>query len=275
MSQSTTIGQFDIVSHYNVMAELDQDVHNDEALAASEVNTALWLIGDKVPVKVFLPCFGTGRHIGPLLERGVQRIVGVDLSPACVAKAQQQFGNDSRVHLEVGDLRNWACPEQVDAILLLGNSFADCIDPDLQQQITRGMLSPLKPQGTFVMDYVGEDYLERCQRRVTSVWTATLNGQPVVDRRTPRFDSTNSVMTIDVAVYPPGEEVPIWTGNYQKRLYSVEGVEHHFAQHYIMAMPIGLATQIVPYYFSSTHELGMLAQSTWWVGRKESEVMGK
>src|SRR3989344_8008209 len=119
--------QFDIPKHYDLMVELDRDVHDDLELSRSEVELALRLIGG-VPRSVFLPCFGTGRHIKPLLDAGVERIVGVDVSNASVAKARESLNGDARVELIVADLIRWNPKEQFNAVLLLGNSFGDLLD---------------------------------------------------------------------------------------------------------------------------------------------------
>src|SRR3989344_4308206 len=125
MNGSTTArqpgrNQFNIAGHYDVMAELDADVHDDALLSRTEVALALRLIGD-APRSVFLACFGTGRHIAALLAAGVKRIVGVDLSPKCVAKARRQWAGDQRVELHVGDLATWRTRERFDVCILLGN----------------------------------------------------------------------------------------------------------------------------------------------------------
>ena len=61
--------QFAVADHYDVMRQLDADVHDDHALSTTEADLALNLIG-ALPSTVFLPCFGTGRHIHRLLARG-------------------------------------------------------------------------------------------------------------------------------------------------------------------------------------------------------------
>ncbi len=259
--------QFRIAQHYDVMADLDRDVHDDRALAETEVDTAIRLI-DSVPRRVFLPCFGTGRHIAPLLARGVQYIVGVDLSPRCVEKARESFGNDTRVELHVGDLTSWRTTERFDASILLGNSFGDIVDLDLLRRVTRGMVAPLTTDGTFLMDYIGEGYLDRCRAGTLVRWEAELKGKSVYDDRTPRFDPIMHVMSIDVRATDRSTGGKVWTGTYQKTILNDGSVKQHFREVGFNLSPIGPATQINPYYTHHTGELGMLACSTWWMGRR-------
>lgn len=265
--------QFAVADHYDVMAQLDRDVHDDDALSASEVETALRLLGD-VPRSVFLPCFGTGRHIRALLDAGVQRIVGVDLSQKCVDKARAAWGHDSRVELHVGDLRTWEASEQFDAGVLLGNSFGDIVDPDLLLAVTQGMVRPLKPGSLFVFDYIGRGYLDRCRHASTTVWQAILDGRAVEDRRTPRYDPDTWVMTIDVAAVAcdNGHEEKLWRGSYQKLVLNDYWLECHFTRAGMRLRKAGPATMVNgAYYQGHVGELGMIARSTWWVAQKPPE----
>ncbi len=260
--------QFAVADHYDVMRQLDADVHDDHALSTTEADLALNLIG-ALPSTVFLPCFGTGRHIHRLLARGVERIVGVDLSPECVAKAREAFGGDRRVELHVADLCTWRTTEQFDAVILLGNSFGDIVDPKLSAKVTAGMVAPLCKDGAFIMDYIGEGYLDRAQARTASTWEATLNGVAVNDRRTPHYDEAARIMSIDVAVTPKAGGGLLWSGCYQKRILSPTEVVAHFADAGVVLTPRGLATELNrDYYASHGDELGMIARSLWWSGRK-------
>lgn len=263
--------QFNIAAHYDVMAQLDQDVHDDTDLAETEAALALRLIGETVPRSVFLPCFGTGRHINALLTLGVQRIVGVDLSPECVAKAQRAHGHDSRVKLTVGDLCTWRTPEKFDASILLGNSYGDCTDPVLLRDVTRGMVTPLGAGGTFIMDYIGEGYLDRCAARTTTTWDATLNGRNVRDARTPVFDPDARIMSIHVDVTDAISSTTTWRGRYDKRILADDEVTAAFSQHGVSVRRLGVATELNPrYYAHHAGELGMIARSAWWIGTKVS-----
>lgn len=261
--------QFSIADHYDVMAELDRDVHDDEHLSATEADAALALVG-MVPRSVFLPCFGTGRHIPRLLERGVDRVVGVDLSPVCVEKARRLFHGDSRVELHVGDLSTWQTSERFDTAVLLGNSFGDIINRELLLAVTRGMVAPVRTGGAFVMDYIGQGYLDRCESGKTTTWQAVLHEQQVEDRRTPSFNFASRVMTINVeAVAVNGAEHVLWRGYYQKLILDHREVQHHFAEVGMDIRSCGRATEVnAAYYHGHEGELGMIARSTWWVGKK-------
>lgn len=268
LGQASPPQQFNISAHYDTMAQLDADVHDDVELSRTEVEVALRLIGF-TPQRLFLPCFGTGRHIQAFLNAGVERIVGVDLSPACVGKAQEQFGDDARVELHVGDLRSWRTNESFDAAVLLGNSFGDIVDRKLLAEVTEGMVAPLRRYGAFLMDYIGEGYLSRCREGVSSEWNASLNGRSVRDRRTARFDPLNRVMTISVEASDAETEDLLWSGAYQKTVFDDRQVVEHFGRACVRIKAEGRATVLnTAYYGGYTGDLGMIASSTWWIGRK-------
>lgn len=259
--------QFDVASHYDVMAELDRDVHDNEELSCADVEHALAMMR-AVPRSVFLPCFGTGRHIQLLLDAGVQRIVGVDLSPVCVEKAQRNLQPGHNVHLEVANLLEWQTDEVFDAVLLLGNSFGDIIDPLLNAELTCQMLLPLKQGGAFVMDYVGRNYERMCHARQACTWPVVLNGHQAQDVRIPSFDVNTRVMTISVTVSSLG--ATLWEGNYQKLVLGQEDVKDLFAKLGVSMTPYGMAKVEHPYHQFQFGGFGMLAAADWWIGRKTS-----
>lgn len=275
--------QFEIAKHYDVMADLDSDVHHDDELSRSEAELAVRIIKEQtgnVPNSVFLPCFGTGRHINPLLKLGVKCIAGVDLSPACIKRAiaSLQCTNGNTVALTQADLRVWFTNEKFDAVILLGNSFADIIDPVQLQLVTAGMLRPLKSGGVFVMDYVSARYLERCRTGRESEWRAVLNGVPVRDCRTPIFDAEKRVLQINVRALALENSHPVWMGSYQKLMLSPQELVRHFGAHHVELRCLGSATSLNPYFhatdpqhpFHMIHhrDLGMIQESDWWMGRK-------
>lgn len=265
-----TAPQFDIPAHYNVMAELDRDVHNDPALAATEAELTLRLIGD-VPRSMFMPCCGTGRHITPFRQRDVRRIVGVDLSPRCLAKARELtwLDNERAVHLALGDLAVWRTQEQFDAVACLGNSFGDIVDPEVLTKVTAGMVHPVRPGGAVILDYIGEGFLDQCAAGRTNEWDATLCGRAVKDRRTPRFDRATRIMTIDVVVTAVDDSTELWRGSYQKFVLSDAELVAHFANAGVHLERMGLAAELNhDYYGRHTGNLGMIGRLTWWRGTK-------
>lgn len=262
--------QFDVAKHYDAIRQLDQDVYRNRKLAESEVDTAIRLIGH-VPQSVFLPCFGTGRHIKRLLARGVKRIVGVDLSSKCVEDALRTLGDvdvGRSVNLHVGDLTSFNSREEFDASILLGNSFGDIINPDLALRVTRGMVRPLSPSGVFVMDYIGPYYLDRCVARHSVRWEAQMDGVAVYDDRTPRYDPESRVMSIDVRATRRDNGKRVWTGTYQKLVLDDAVLRKHFATVGITLESAGPASTLNPYYANHSGELGMIGRSQWWVGQR-------
>ncbi len=262
-----TLPQFNIASHYDVMAELDRDIHENEALSRSEVEATLQLLG-AVPQSLFLPCFGTGRHIRHFLDAGVKRIVGVDLSPKCIAKAACEIGSNPAVELIEADLTTWRTEERFDAAVLLGNSFADCINPNLLRDITQGMVQPLKTGGNFMMDYIGDNYLSRCSKSVTSQWSVQFQGQPAWDYRTPEYNALAKIMTIRIRVEAQETEQLLWQGHYQKLILTPADLEQHFAAASVDLKPVGFAADLQAYVRHHEKRLGMIGKSIWWTGVK-------
>lgn len=265
--------QFDLRAHYDLMEQLDADVHNNVTLSDAEASTAMNLVRrmsahGAVPHRVSLPCFGTGRHIPALLRAGVREIYGVDLSEACVAKARREFGGLPGVHLTCGDIRAVEVPT-VDAVILLGNSYGDIIDLHQLRVLTEAMIKPLRRNGAMVMDYIGRNFLGRCLRHQSSTWMAMLHGRPVRDIRTPSFDPHTSVMTIRVVVEDAETGSVVARTAYQKRIQSPLKVSKMFELCGVATMPVGQAHALVPYYRDMDRAtLGMIGAADWWLGRR-------
>ncbi len=261
--------QFDIARHYDVMAELDRDVHDDEPLARTEVALALRLMEGVAPHSLLLPCCGTARHAPSFLESGVQRLVGVDLSSKCLKKARTTVGHRwSNASFIEADLRSWRPWDIFGAAVVLGNSFGDIVDPRLLEEVTAGMVHPLAYHAFFIMDYVGTNYLDRCGQ--ANQWQVVFRGKQATDRRTPRFDPVSRIMSIDVVVTDNETSSVLWEGCYQKLILTDEELVAHFDRVGVSLRRVGVATDLNPAYYAGhdPSELGMIARSTWWVGIK-------
>jgi len=265
------VTQFDIPSHYDLMVELDSDVHEDLELSRSEVELALRLLG-RVPESVFLPCFGTGRHIPPLLEAGVKRIVGVDVSNASVAKAVERLRGDARVELIVADLTKWNPKEQFEAVLLLGNSFGDVLDWSQLRRFVSALSRSLKADGLLIMDYIGQGYSHLYQGSDPLVWFSSYLGKPVKDSRKVCFCPDCQVLTIHIQVRDRDSGEHILYDTYKKVVLASGQVERLFGEYLIGMTRPDMACEINPYYSGLEANLGMLACSTWWVGKKLGPV---
>jgi len=264
-----------------MMVELDKDIHENAELSASEVDLAIRLMG-YVPQSVFLPCVGTGRHIPRLLEHGVERIVGVDVSPKNFRHAQHLVKGSDGVDIILADLRAWESSERFDAVLLLGNSFGDLLDLKELRRFSASITRPLRTHGTFVMDYIGTNYLAECENAQTKVWDVAIRGIPALDSRIPRYDRNTGVMIIDVFVtrkdtttlHPASPRV-LWRGCYKKKVLNNREVtelfdglgDSHTRDTRVALRLAGDAASLNPYYASMPMDkFGMLAKSTWWVG---------
>jgi SAM-dependent methyltransferase len=104
--------------------------------------------GDRV---LDLAC-GSGVHARRLAARGLG-VVGVDIAPSLIAYSQQQAGEQglSTVRFEQGDMRQLACREEFDAVLLLSGSFG-FFDEDTNLDVLRHMVRALRPGGQVLID---------------------------------------------------------------------------------------------------------------------------
>lgn len=263
--------QFDLRRHYDIMAALDADVHRDAELSEAEASAALTLIGD-VPRRTFLPGCGTGRHIRHLLASGVSKILGVDLSERCLAKARDDFGEDRRVALYCEDLRVWRTDESCDALVMLGNSFGDLVDLEETRRMVRQMVAQLKGRAVIIMDYIGTGFLRRCEEQSAGRWPINYQGRACTDTRYPWYDPKKRIMTIEVSLTDNSTGQHLWRGHYQKLVLDEGQVRALWRDCRVRLEPVGLATRIpvlADHYAARRGDLGMLNASTWWRGVKQ------
>jgi len=132
-------------------------------LGEAEVAKVLALVGLAAPEgsAVLDLCCGPGRHAVPLARRGM-RVTGVDRTRFLLDRARERArlaGAD--VELVECDMRDFRRPGAYDLALSLFTSFGyfDAREDDLK--VLRNVRASLRPQGAFVMDVVGKEWLAR------------------------------------------------------------------------------------------------------------------
>ncbi len=112
--------------------------------------------GDRV---LDLAC-GSGDHAVRLAQRGLD-VLGVDVAPSLVAHGRQKAGawGVETARFEVGDMRELACEDAFDAVLLLSGSFGffdEATNRDVLARIARALRRPepagVQPPGRLLVD---------------------------------------------------------------------------------------------------------------------------
>jgi SAM-dependent methyltransferase len=135
--------------------------HRDEAEAQRAValicRVASWSPGALV---LDLAC-GAGRHAAEL-ERAGARVVGLDLSPAMLLRAQRRV----RAPLVRGDMRALPFrPGTFGLVVNLFTSFGYFRSDKEHGTVMRQVAEVLAPGGRFVIDYLNADQVRRTLRR--------------------------------------------------------------------------------------------------------------
>jgi SAM-dependent methyltransferase len=183
--------------HYDSepLMRLEGEIHFDAALSRAEVEAAALVYGRPMPPVAYLPCCGTLRHVPALLERGVERLVAVDLSLASLRAGLMRNAPDvpaSRLSVYHADVRH---PDAflpgggVPFVFLGGNSLGDVTSVEGHAEFIRSLAAALTPGGVLVFDYVGDRYAPGTQDAVTE-WPETYLSDTgdiaVIDTRTRR-----------------------------------------------------------------------------------------
>jgi SAM-dependent methyltransferase len=133
---------------------------------------------------------GSGRLFGALLAGGASRLVGIDGSPALLARAERRIEADpalraardeGRVELAVGDVRNIRRPDRF-AMAVLAGVLAHLAGPEdaLRALDHAGRL--LAPRGVLVVDSLGPGALPERDLPLSLDWERNLEGRRVVRR---------------------------------------------------------------------------------------------
>jgi len=132
---------------------------------------------------------GSGRLFGPLLT-GAERVVGVDGSPALLARAERRIEADptlraalnaGRLELGVADVRSVRRPDRFGLAILAG-VLAHLDGPEEATRALERAAALLAPDGVLVVDSLGPGALPRADLPLSIDWERRLDGRPVVRR---------------------------------------------------------------------------------------------
>jgi len=146
---------------------------------------------------------GTGSAAVALAAAGYQ-VTGLDLSPEMVrlaTKKAAQAGLDVAFH--VGDMRDFALAEPVDAVLCLGDAVNHLLDLDDLQRAFQCMARALSPGGLLVFDVNTRHGLEEWDGQTLAadagefayIWEC-------------RLDSKTGITTVRASFFLPDPEPP-------------------------------------------------------------------
>jgi SAM-dependent methyltransferase len=106
-------------------------------------------------------CCGPGRHAVPLARRGL-RVTAVDRTPFLLDRARERAGLAGvSVEYVEADMRRFRRPAAFDLALSLFTSFGYFSAREDDLEVLRNVRASLKPDGVFVIDVVGKEWLAR------------------------------------------------------------------------------------------------------------------
>src|SRR5262249_48327603 len=106
-------------------------------------------------------CCGPGRHAIPLAKRGL-KVTAVDRSPFLLDRGRERARlEDLTVEFVESDMREFRRPGVFDLALSLLTSFGYFAAREEDVQVLRNVRTSLRPEGVFVMDMVGKEWLAR------------------------------------------------------------------------------------------------------------------
>lgn len=266
--------------HYDneTLMRLQGEIHFDAALSRAEVEVAGRVYGQPLPRRAYLPCGGTLRHALPLLERGVEHLVAVDLSLASLtAGLLRNVPEALRDRLSVyhGDVRfvgEFLPGDGVQFAFLGGNSLGDITDIEGHAEFITSLAAALAPGGVLVFDYVGDRYAPGAEDGATE-WPEIYRGDTgdiaVIDRRTrqvsPVPGTAMSILhrTSEVRDAQTGEPV-VEAHAYRKLIVPDDLLAQQFAEAGLELTNVGGVADLSPYHrerIRQRNDLGMLGES--------------
>ena len=153
MSHNTT-NMYDIEPHIAEIYDNQENYTDDVELIRS-------LIGDRVPLNILEPFYGTGRISIPLALDG-HIITGIDQARGMLERARSKINRlsaevQSRIKLVEADITSDKWPENYDLVILGGNCFYELATPEEQEKCIISAAASLKSDGYV---YVDNDHME-------------------------------------------------------------------------------------------------------------------
>lgn len=124
---------------------------------------------------------GAGRLLPAMAER-VDRVVGIELSPAMAARARTRLADSglaSRCRVDVGDMSRIAFDGEFDLVYSSANTIRHVLDDAAVARLWNGIARALRPGGAAVFDLeLGIEY-EAARVGSPAVWTLAIGDQEV------------------------------------------------------------------------------------------------
>ena len=191
----------DAVAYYRTVAP-----YYDHELAGRG-DEAFWsALGSRFAGRTILELgAGTGRATA-LLASGGAPVVGIDLSPEMLARAQHRLAGERSTHLVLADMRAFAFARPFDAVVAADDPFSHLTTDRDRASALACVAAALRPGGRFVLDAL---WFPR------SVWTQLAAGRER-ERDVPLGDRVLRVHEL----WSRDEGAPTCTAAYR---YSLEG----------------------------------------------------
>ncbi len=217
------------------------------------------------------------RHALPLLERGVEHLIAVDLSLASLTGGLVRNVPEvlrDRLCVYHGDVRfvgEFLPGEGVQFAFLGGNSLGDITDLEGHAEFIKSLAAALAPGGVLVFDYVGDRYAPGAEDGATEwpeVYQSDAGDIAVVDRRTRRVSpvagTAISILhrTSEVRDAQTGEPV-VEAHAYDKLIVPDALLVQQFAHAGLELTNVGHVADLSPYHRDRIRrkgDLGMLGE---------------
>lgn len=167
------------LDRYSFLCEIEERMKSnawhkemyDDVFAKKTIGSKNWAIKSKKEAEFILkildipagskildvPC-GTGRHSVLFAKQG-HRVVGVDISTACISIARRQSRHKNVTYQPCDMSKLQKFDSKFDVVTNLFTSFGYFKDDQENKNVLRGMIRCLKPGGKIVINAINRDFL--------------------------------------------------------------------------------------------------------------------
>ena len=131
------------------------DIHKN---TSKEVDFIYDVLRLKKKTKLLDCACGYGRHLAPLVKRGID-VIGCDLSQFMLDKAQEKLRGTKKNRLVRCDLRYLPFIKVFDCACNMFNSFGYFKSEEDNFKVLTSLAKSLKPEGLFLLDHVNRDFI--------------------------------------------------------------------------------------------------------------------
>lgn len=136
--------QRDVINFFDrCAATWDDHAVTDDAVIGKILDCA----GICAGMRVLDVACGTGVLFPYYLARGVESVIGIDISPEMVRVAVEKWGREPRVGILCGDAESWPFETLFDAVVVY-NAFPHFPEPE---RLIRRLTDLLRPGGSFTV----------------------------------------------------------------------------------------------------------------------------